>query len=154
MLNFRRTALIAFACSCTLASAQKIEGVPVSLGDTVEAARAALKTDLQPEESQSVRLGTTALRLKTKGIWVFFDKDGKAYNIRLDAPFAGGVGGVKIGNTRGFLVETLGKPATVVKGVVPIANQLEPHIYYVDDRTTVRFDFDRDGQIDHIFITK
>ncbi len=138
-----------------IAQDKKIEGLPVSLGDSIEKVKSALETTLEPEESRSaVQRNTKALRLKTRGIWVFFDQDGRAYNIRLDAPFAGNVGGVQIGNSRALLVEKLGKPAKVLKDMVMGLNKFEPYLYYIDDRTTVRFDFDRDGEIETMFVLK
>ena len=141
-----------------VAAAQQraIEGLPIKLGDSIETVKAALGTALEPEAYRSAaQRNARTLRLKTKGIWVFFDQDGRAYNIRLDAPFDGNVGGVKIGQTRAALVEKLGKPAKVVKGVVLAGlTQYEPYLYYIDDLTTVRFDFDRDGEIEVIYIIK
>ena len=134
---------------------KKIDGLPIKLGDSIEKVKAALGTAIEPEESKSaVQRNSKALRLKTRGIWVFFDQDGRAYNIRLDAPFAGNVAGVQIGQSRALLVEKLGKPAKVIKSVMIGLGQSEPYLYYIDDLTTVRFDFDRDGEIETIFILK
>src|SRR5882672_2241599 len=94
----------------------KINGLPIKLGDSIEKVKAALGTDIEPKESKSaVRANTKMLRLKTKGIWVFFDQEGRTYNIRLDAPFAGSIAGMQIGQSRALLVEKLGKPARVIK---------------------------------------
>jgi hypothetical protein len=133
----------------------RIEGLPIKLGDSIEAVKAALGTTLEAEDSKSaVRRNTKSLRLKTKGIWVFFDQDGRSYNIRLDAPFAGNIAGVKIGDSRARLQETLGKPHKVIKSVFPSTLRPEPYLYYIDDLTTVRFDFDGDGEIETAFILK
>jgi hypothetical protein len=151
ILRHRLLAALLFALPL-LASAQRIEGLPIKPGDTVEAVQAALQTDLKPVESQSAtRRGVTALRLQDRGIWVFFDNKGVAYVIRLDAPFAGDVGGVKIGSTRDFLIETLGQPGRIVQVTAP--GEPEPYIYYLGERTA-RFNFDRSGVIETMLIVK
>ena len=70
-----------------IAWAQRIEGLPIHTGDTVEAVQAAYRTDEVPQPSQSSRKNATALHLSSHGVWVFFDQDHKAYTIRLEAPF-------------------------------------------------------------------
>jgi hypothetical protein len=133
----------------------KINGLPIKLGDSIEKVKAALGTAIEPEESKSaVQSNTKALRLKTRGIWVFFDQEGRTYDIRLDAPFAGDVAGVQIGQSRSLLVEKLGNPAKILKGMAIDSNQADPYLYHIDDLTTVRFDFDQDDAIATIYILK
>lgn len=134
---------------------KSIEGLPIKLGDSIEKVKAALGTAIEPEESKSAtQRNTKALRLSAQGIWVFFDQEGRAYTIRLDAPFAGNIAGVQIGDTRALLEEKLGKPAKVMKSTGNDLNQSESYIYYIDGLTAVRFDFDQDGGIEKIFIVK
>ena len=151
--------VVALAVSnAVLAQGKGIEGLPVGLGDSIEKVQAAFGTTLEPEPSKSTMQNTRQLRLRTRGVSVFFDQDGKAYTIRLEAPFAGNVGGVKIGDTRAVLVEKLGKPAKVMKAASgygpPNQRDSAPYIYYIDDRTTVRFDFDRDNEIEAAYLIK
>jgi hypothetical protein len=147
--------IAALAVGGAFAQTNKIEGLPIKLGDSIEAVKAALGTTLEPEESQSaVRRNTKSLRLKTRGIWVFFDQNGRSYNIRLDSPFPGTIAGVKIGDSRARLEERLGKPHKVLKQLAPTLVKPEPYLYYIDDVTTVRFDFDPDGEIETAFILK
>lgn len=114
-----------------------------------------LGTAIEPEESKSAaQSNTKALRLKTRGIWVFFDQEGRTYDIRLDTPFAGDVAGVQIGQSRSLLVEKLGNPAKILKGMAIDSNQADPYLYHIDDLTTVRFDFDQDDAIATIYILK
>lgn len=149
------TAASAVGLFVSTVSFAQVSDLPVKLGDSVESVQASLRTDAKPEPSQSaVTQGATALRLRTRGIWVFFDKEGKTYLIRLDAPFVGNIRGVKIGSTNAFLTEKLGPPAKTIKGSFAIPGQIEPVIYYLDDNTTTRFNFDRDGQIETISISK
>lgn len=133
----------------------QIVGLPVKLGDPVETVKSALQTSLDPDESSSATYtNSKALRLKTKGIWVFFDRENRVRSIRLDAPFSGNVGGIKIGESLALLEKTLGKPAKVMKTEFAIRGRNDPYIYYIDDVTTVRFDFDRDGLIETISVLK
>lgn len=147
--------LLALHSGLAISQSTEIVGVPIKIGDPIETVKAALQTSIEPEEMTSaVRTNTKALRLKTKGIWVFFDRTNRAYNIRLDAPFPGNVGGIKIGDSLALLEKTLGKPAKVMKIGISIPGRYEPYLYYIDDLTTVRFDFDRDGLIETIFVMK
>jgi hypothetical protein len=136
------------------AQTKNVEGLPIDLGDSIPEVQAALGTAMEPEPSTSVQPDTKELRLKSKGISVFFDRSGKAYNIRLDAPFKGSIKGIKIGDSRVALVQKFGEPVRVIKSVSgrPVQNRQEPYIYYIDDRTTARFDFDRDDVIETVFI--
>jgi len=155
-MNYRIIfAFAALAFSALVAAQQPqgtvIEGLPIGLGDSIEKVRAALGTDQQPIDSKSaVRKNTKQLRLTAMGIWVFFDQDGKVYNIRLDAPFAGSIGGVRIGDSWSTLVERLGKPARVLE--IPGKSGQQPYLYHLDDRTSVRFDFNLDGEVETVFI--
>jgi hypothetical protein len=153
MKYFLMIAVAVLATGAFGAQGKGIEGLPIKVGDSMEQVRAALGTAMKPESSKSnPDSGTKELRLKTKGIWVFFDREGRTYSIRLDPPFAGNVDGVKIGHPRALLVEKLGQPVKVLKG--PAMMDSKPYLYYIDDLTTVRFDFDQDDKISTIFILK
>lgn len=77
-----------FISSAALAeTAANIEGMPIRHGDTAEKVQDAYKTAMVPEAFKTPDDGSRGLRLKTKGVWFFFDKSGKVDNIRLDAPF-------------------------------------------------------------------
>jgi len=131
-----------------------IEGLPIKIGDSVENVQKALGTDLEPEKRESpitppIRPNTkTELRLKTKGIWVFFEK-GKVYTIRLDKPFSGNVGGVKPGDPSSKIEKTFGPP--IKRGTF---GNLLTYTYYFDDLTTTRFDVNPDDEIETIFLIK
>jgi hypothetical protein len=142
--------------ACTVsAQDRRIEGLPIKLGDSIDEVKAALGTTLEPEDSKSAaQPKTKALRLRTKGIWVFFDQTGRTYTIRLDAPFAGNVAGVQIGEPRAALVAKLGKPAKIIKKQPQFSKRLEVYLYYIDNLTSVRFHFDRDDEIETIFVSK
>ena len=132
-----------------------VVGLPIKFDDSIEVVKTTLRTTMEPEEATSAgQRNTKQLRLKTKGIWVFFDKTGHVMNIRLDAPFAGNIGGVRIGDSIVLLEKTLGKPAKLLKMGIQLPDRNDPYLYYIGDITTARFDFDRDGQIETIFLFK
>jgi hypothetical protein len=93
-------------------------GLSVAFGSTVLQVQSALGTSEPPRPSQSFNIasgkledqGETQLRVALSGIWVFFDREGRARTIRLEAPFAGNIGGVRIGDSRATLVARLGEP--------------------------------------------
>ena len=138
-----------------LAHAQKIDGLPVRPGNTVAEVQAAFNTDQAPVPSQSaVRRDTMALRLATAGVWVFFNKDGKSYTVRLDAPFQGSIGGVKIGSTQTQVIEALGQPARIVQTAAVMGATLEPYVYFLDDGISARIDFDREARVERFLLSK
>lgn len=157
------------ALLCTLAISQtgyaqdhneevllKISGLPIKPGDSIENVKSALNTDIEPEayDNSASQGKNKQLRLKTKGIWVFFDQSGRAYSIRLDAPFTGNVGGVEIGKSRAFLVEKLGKPTKIIERMPTLNDRAKPYLYRIDDNTKVRFNFGDDDEISDILVTK
>src|SRR5262245_11671045 len=100
-LTFIVGTALALTFGATLASAQSpIDGLPIRLNDTYAKVKRVYQTDLTPEPTESsAQKDAKALRLRTKGVWFFFDRGGRIYTIRLDAPFAGSIGGVKIGDS-------------------------------------------------------
>ncbi len=97
-------------------SSVSIEGLPeIRFGDSVAAVQKVLHTNLEPEVMPIAgpRMPVmspnrkTQLRLKTRGIWIFFDQD-KVYEVRLDAPFPGTIGGVRLGDSGEKVEKTFG----------------------------------------------
>lgn len=131
--------------------AHDVQGIPVKLGDTVEEVQQALVTSLMPEPTTSTHpmaSKRTELRLKTKGIWVFFEK-GKIYTFRVDPPFSGSVRGIKLGDSYSKILEIFG-PA-VKQEVVGASTAFT---YYFDDITTTRFIVNRGDEVETIFFHK
>jgi hypothetical protein len=140
-----------------VADGVNIEGLPVWLGDTVDKVKEVYQTKLDPEPSESpIQRGSTALRLKTKGVWFFFNRDGKIYTIRIEAPFHGTINGVKIGDTASKMLKVLGQPAKVPKPIAGLTNVMLPrtYIYYLDDVTTANFQVNSDDEIETVFLLK
>lgn len=51
------------------------------------------------------------------GVWVFFDSDLQASGSRLDAPFAGKIDGIRVGDTLSQVREIKGAPTNVFQGM-------------------------------------
>ena len=139
-------------CGAALAQTANIEGMPIQVGDTLDKVQDVYKSTMVPEPVTSIHEGEKGLRLKTRGIWFFFDKGGKIDTIRLEAPFTGAVNGVRIGDTAAKLREALGEPVKTLKP--PVTPQYDAYLYYIDDRTTARFDLDGDNKIETVFLFK
>jgi hypothetical protein len=132
-----------------------VEGLPVWIGDTSDKVRDVYQTKLEPEPNETSLLkGTTALRLKTKGVWFFFTREGKIYTIRLEAPFPGTIGGVKIGDTASKMLKVLGNPAKVPKPIGGSNLAPRSYIYYLDDVTTANFQVNSDDEVEIVFLVK
>jgi hypothetical protein len=134
-----------------------VEGLSVWFGDTVDKVQEAYQTKLEPEPTENAAArGTTSLRLKTKGVWFFFNREGKIYTIRLEAPFTGKINGVKIGDTASKMLKVLGKPAKVPRPILGVNSNLLPrsYIYYPDDVTTANFQVNPDDEVETVFLTK
>jgi len=155
-----RTAISALGlaafCALPLARADSqthIEGVPVSICDSVDEARAALHTDVEPEVMAPLpgeTAGKTFIHLKTKGLWAFFNSAGKVETIRLEAPFAGVVGGVRIGDKLEHVKTTLGEP---LKPPFEFGRSMA-HIYALTDVVSLRVDINKSGTVETLFLIK
>jgi hypothetical protein len=132
-------------------------GLPVWIGDSSQQVKDAYQTQLEPEPVATAAIkGTTQLRLKTKGVWFFFNREDKIYSIRIEAPFPNAIRGVKIGDSVTKLVKTMGKPAKVTKPGMGIAAGLLPrtYTYYLDDVTTANILVNADDEVEIVFLTK
>jgi hypothetical protein len=141
----------------TPSPAVNVEGLLVWFGDTADKVQEAYQTKLEPEPTENAAArGTTSLRLKTKGVWFFFNREGKIYTIRLEAPFTGKINGVKIGDTASKMLKVLGKPAKVPRPILGVNSNLLPrsYIYYPDDVTTANFQVNPDDEVETVFLTK
>jgi hypothetical protein len=56
--------------------------------------------------------------------------------------------GVRIGDSTAKMREALGEPVKTLKP------PLDAYLYYIDDRTTARFDVDGDNKIVKVFLLK
>jgi len=146
--------------ACVYAQQSSLPGLPVKLGDEVQTVKASLNTPLDPEPMErspalppgavDVNKGKSVLHLRSKGIWVFFSAAGKAEIIRLDAPFAGSVKGIKLGDSSQKLTSTLGQP---VKKPWTVFVTMQAYQYVLDDTAYVNFSVNDDG-VQSIFVTR
>ena len=147
------------AAQSTMAQTTPVANLGFKVGDDVATVKAALNTTAEPEPMQKspllpanvpdINRGKTVRHLRTKGIWVFFDATGTAETIRLDAPFAGDVLGVKLGETTKQVIKKLGDP---IKKPGTFGNP-QTYRYVIDDAGYVTYDTNDDG-VQMIFITK
>jgi hypothetical protein len=155
-MRFIRTACVVVILSLSsvaYAASVKIEGLPIKVGDTVEDVQKALSTSQEPEKVENaiespLTKKETQIHLKTKGIWVFFKK-GKVVTIRIEQPFSGSIGGVRLGDSSSKIEKTFG-PATK-HGTF---GNYDTYTYYFDDVTTTRFTVNSDDEIEIIFFNK
>lgn len=142
------------------AQQSNVPGLPLKLGDEVQAVKAALNTSLDPEPIERSPLlpagatdpnkGKSVLHLRTKGIWVFFNAAGKAETIRLDAPYAEAIKGIKIGDSTQKLTTTLGQP---IKKPWSVFGTMQAYQYVLDDTAYVNFSVNDDG-IQYVFVNR
>lgn len=107
----------------------------VTFGDTYEFVKTIYKTT---QTAVPYKKGT-ALRLTDVGLWFFFDETSQIRTIRFDAPFAGAVAGIKIGDSRDKVTQLLGKPP----------NDTDNTVAYYSSAT---FWFDDSGHVVSIFL--
>jgi len=84
--------------------------LPITNGDTLEKVKAALGTSQETTSYTASHNRGLRLELLDRGLIIFFDNDRKVYTVRFQAPFAGSVGGVRIGDSRENVVGRLGQP--------------------------------------------
>ena len=114
----------------------------VKPGDTIDQVRSVYHTSAQPEPTNSIKPGSTALHLNDKGIWFFFDQTGKIYTVRVESPFQGSVKGVKIGDSSEMVLKSLGEPTL----------KDTSRFFYTPDGLQLWFDYT--GAVKTIFFTK
>jgi hypothetical protein len=154
-----RRALLGVVLLAVLTTAQSvtaqttpIPGLGIKLGDDVAKVKAVLSTDaplepmtrspLLPSNVPDINRGKTVLHLRTKGIWAFFDAGGSLETIRLDAPYTGGVLGVKVGDPAQQVTGRLGNP---IKKPSTAFLTMQSYQYALDDTAYVNFDVSDDG---------
>ncbi|MEI7590386.1 MAG: hypothetical protein WCJ49_03640 [Deltaproteobacteria bacterium] len=134
------------------AEEQIISGMPIKIGDSIIQVQKSFNTNIEPsvmESKLSSGKERTELRLRTKGVWIFFDKNNMVATIRLEAPFEGSFKGIKIGDNAKLLEEKWGKPVKKVKW-----GRSDNYLYYPDDNYGVKFSFDEEDMIDIVFVSK
>jgi hypothetical protein len=125
-------------------------GPPIHLGigDSASSVRRALHTSQSPVPTDDSSEYASALRLRDRGIWVYFDKANRAQQYRFDAPFVGDIDGDKIGAWIGAVHYRLGRPARSIPGLSPSQSDIE--VFRTVAGATIRYDFDKGGAVQTI----
>jgi hypothetical protein len=133
-------------------------GIDFKLGDDVQTVKNALKTDIDPEPlensipnaSFNFNAGKSSLFLRTKGIHVNFNRKNVVESIMFEAPFAGAVAGVRLGDSDKKVTGMKGKP---IKTPYQFgASQV--YLYALDDSAYIRFDISEAEGVKSIWIQK
>jgi hypothetical protein len=156
MKKIAKQVVIIFALIFHIGSAQaqppKAEGVPIKIGDTLETVQKAYETTRGPEPYMvGTKNAGTQLHLASNGVLVVFDEQGKVKTIRLEAPFSGNIGGVKIGSSQSQIEKLLGPPD---KRSYPPLVATESHDYYFEDIATTRLAFGPGAKVQAIILYK
>lgn len=124
----------------------------IRIGDTVVAVQEALHTSIEPVPQTGGQGPSRALRLPSRGLWVFFNASDRSYTVRFDAPFNGTVSGIGIGTSRDDLVTKLGQPNKVITTFALPGIRTPPYLYGLASGTSIRFDFDASDIVRTIFV--
>jgi len=133
--------MVQSGCETAPAKAQSPE---VIVGESLEQVRQAFSLTTDPEVSG----GHSSYRLQDRGIWIFLNNENKVYTVRLDAPYAAPVHGIRIGDSRATLNASLGEPKTTLPSVVPHGG----YIYEFESSHKIRYDFDATDKVNTIFV--
>ncbi len=135
------------APQATLASS----ALPFKLGDDVATVKSALQIAADPQPMTSPIPSAppqTFLHSIDRGIWAFFNPQGKVIVIRFDAPFAGSISGIKVGDRLEKVTGTLGQP------IRPpwIPGDIQPYLYSFNAKSNVCFHVSSTRGVQSIFI--
>jgi hypothetical protein len=142
----------------TVVQAQQVNvpGLGFKLGDDIAVVRANLHTNQDTEPLSevfvmpfnTVNAGKTVLHLRAKGVWVYLKKD-TVESIKLDAPFGGSIGGIKLGDSEHTVRAALGKPIRVL----PMGLN-KSFTYVLDDSAYLRFDINDNDGVQTIYVQR
>lgn len=130
----------------TAPAAVAARALRVALGDSMERVQTAygIKTDAMDTSHSGQKQWSYSLPLD--GIRLFFQSDKTLNNIRVDAPFAGDVEGIRIGDPLETVLAKWGQPYTAPWDF----GGNKAYAYRINGRV-VRFDIDRSNKVATIF---
>lgn len=133
------------------AASESESATTISIGDSLDGAQKALHIADSPMATHSsTAADARSLFSSNQGIRVFFDSANKVYEVRIDAPFAGQLGGTRINETREDVEKTLGPPAKDLSRSA--AKLTRSFIYNIDAQTSARYDFDVGDKVKTIYL--
>ncbi|MBP0581841.1 hypothetical protein J8I29_21105 [Labrys sp. LIt4] len=128
-----------------------IEGVPVTVDASMEEAQRAFGTTSPPQPYTSAGGERLAL-YPGKGFALYLSDDKKVETIRLDAPFEGKVGGVRIGDSLITLKRLMGEP--VGEPFPGTGLDTLAYLYHLPGGITARFDTSAGDGVQAILLFK
>jgi hypothetical protein len=159
--NEARSEAIALAAKCVREAQPAENELPIAVGDMYEKVRRVYGNVKAPSEYCEGNTGTGTpcpkkqLRLEDRGLWFFFDAQGKIYTIRLDEPWPGRISGIKIGDSKATVERQLGTPNGrdgPQEGTGPYYYNGN-YIYRRAGKFIAVFSFDSSGRVQSIFLT-
>jgi hypothetical protein len=89
---------------------------PIRTGDPVEAVKQHFRLDAEPFKYPKPTPGGAAYhyQLADRGVWIFFDNALRVTNMRFNAPFAGKVGDVAVGDSKEAVRRVHGEPNSIM----------------------------------------
>ena len=122
-------------------------GSPVRLGSSVAQTQQALGISTEP--TRGGVMSELILPLDARGIQVFFDKADRVRTVRLRAPYAQPVMGIRIGDAGSDVLAKLGKPAAQAR-----AEGQTGYTYHPDEITLLTYVVGGDGRVETIFVVR
>jgi hypothetical protein len=119
----------------------------VRLGASVAEVQQALGTSEVPQRGGV--MNELYLMQDARGIQIFFDKTDRVRTVRLRAPYAQAVQGIRIGDDAGLVLAKMGKPAAQAR-----AEGQTGYTYHPDEITILTYLAGSDGKVETIFIVR
>lgn len=136
------------ACAASSANLGQPAGSPVRLGSTVAEARQALGTSIEPVRDAAPPAELT-LAADAQGVQLFFDKADRVRTVRLRAPYAAPVMGVRIGDPVERVLSAQGKPYAKAT-----ASGQTGYTYHPDSITILTYFVGTDERVEAIFLVR
>ncbi|WP_395678705.1 hypothetical protein [Inquilinus sp.] len=129
-----------------------IDGVPVAPGDSVAQAQQAFRTSELPRPYTSAGNQKRFALYPADGFSLFLTPAGEIDTIRLDKPFAGSIGGVRIGDSLRTLKRLMGETKTKPFSGNPQGSLA--YLYTLPNGVTARFDATEERGVEVVFLFK
>jgi hypothetical protein len=148
--RFLLSALLCLALAACATAPEHLglpQGAPVRLGAGVAEVQQTLGTREAPQRGGV--MNELYLMLDARGIQIFFDKTDRVRTVRLRAPYAQAVQGIRIGDDAALVLAKMGKPAAQAR-----AEGQTGYTYHPDEITILTYLAGADGKVETIFIVR